>query len=72
MSALVSMQQTEQQNLQFLMDSQMNQAKELSPTAELMIDDPVHRVTPTTNTDNLSINGNSLVGIAEEPLVFMK
>lgn len=50
----------------------MNEAKELSLTTELMIDDPVHRVTPMTNTDNLSIHGNRLVGIAEEPLVFMK
>lgn len=39
--ALVAMQQTPQQILQFLMNSQMNQGKEPIADAEQMIDDPV-------------------------------
>lgn len=52
------------------MNAWTSQAKEAS-AAELINADPVQRVMPATNADNLSTTGRQQVNIAEESVVFM-
>lgn len=46
----------------------MNHAKEPTPTFESMIDDPVYRVLPTTNVENLFTGGRQVASVAKELL----
>lgn len=55
------------------MNAQMNHAKEPSPVAELIVDVPVHGVTPTTNANNLSaVCRESKSTIEESVAIFTK
>lgn len=49
LAALMSIQQTEQQILQFLTNSEMNQAKDPTPSTKPVIYDPLHGVMPAKN-----------------------
>lgn len=51
--------------MQFLSNFQVNQANESTPTAKLVIDDPMQGETPT-NVDSLSAAGRRLVLMAED------
>lgn len=59
------------QHLQFLMNPQINQATEPTPSVELEVDDSVQNVTPITNTGNLSTVAKRPVSTMEKPTAFM-
>lgn len=65
----MTIEQTQQQILQFLTNIQANQAKEPTQAAESIIDDLMQGVTPITHADNLSTVGKRPMSIAEGPVV---
>lgn len=66
---LVAMQQT--QTLKFLVNFQVNQAKEPTTVIEPLIDDPVQGVTPPKVVANLSVAGRRPASTVEELVDFM-